>query len=699
MPDILDTFRDWISEHPDPVVHRKDAPLEDPFSKYARENGFKPVIDVDQRLKDMEYKGGGDRGVHATQIAVGASLLARGWDPEDITERLMEETERVAGPNWNMDRERRAIEKSIRTAIKKGIGPRPGSKPTLTASSQEARPGPLKGQPKANGSSPLDHDTRDDDDGAEVVDLNAVRQQKAAAKITAKDYHLMLAQALIDTLKKRNEKLIYIEGGAAYWYRKGLWDRLTTSSEYDRLSKEIRIGCKTLKITAKKNLVSETQAELRGILQADDEIPWDTHGKIVIISDNGGHVIDPNDLSKIEPLTPEHYATFGIKVDYDKKAKCPRWLRLLKECLPDQETVDIVQELVGAALLARKPQTMTKATVFWGPSDSGKSNILDVITGLLTDDPIAVEFDAFEGRHGTVPFLRHAPWVLHEAFQQGKWPFSATTKALLGHNLIHVDNKGGKLESHTFRGPVFWGTNWSPQFKEQSKAIENRLLVIKLHKVFSRTKPVGLALEADANKFNSIAEHVLATERPGLLNWAISGLQRLRARGFFVKTQEMEETIGEMRRDGNICAGMVEDLVEFDANSMVSSGNFNAALEVWWDDTKGEETKKPSPDSVGRALKMLDERIAIDNKELRYNGNRYYVGLKLNDEGLAAWKRYSSGASIYGKSRHDICQKVDEVNREIPPEWNEKALVKRMRKMSGYRSGYFSGKKPVQAKS
>jgi hypothetical protein len=172
----------------------------------------------------------------------------------------------------------------------------------------------------------------------------------------------------------------------------------------------------------------------------------------------------------------------------------------------------------------------------------------------------------------------------------------------------------------------------------------------------------------------------------------LAGLQRLRERGFFEETEEMQETMHAVRRDGNACAGMVEDLVEFDADTMVSSSNFNAAFEVWWDDTHGEETKRPSPESVGRALSMLDERIAVDNAKLRYNGKRYYAGLKLNDDGLAAWEQYNPGIMMR-RSNHRIDDNVSEVNRKIPGEWSDKALIKKMRKASGWLSSH-SPKKP-----
>jgi hypothetical protein len=63
-----------------PVLTRKDRDDLNPFLSFAKSVGFQPPIDVDQRLKDMQFGGGGEKGIHATQIAVEASLLNKGWE-------------------------------------------------------------------------------------------------------------------------------------------------------------------------------------------------------------------------------------------------------------------------------------------------------------------------------------------------------------------------------------------------------------------------------------------------------------------------------------------------------------------------------------------------------------------------------------------------------------------------------------------
>jgi phage/plasmid-associated DNA primase len=283
-------------------------------------------------------------------------------------------------------------------------------------------------------------------------------------------------------------------------------------------------------------------------------------------------------------------------------------------------------------------------------------------------------FDMLENSHGTSAFLRPVPWILHEAFDQSKWHFSALAKALLSGDHIQVNEKGNpNMITHRFTQPIAWGTNYPPQFKDASDAMRHRLLIVKLHHVFDPEAPIGTAVEAQKRGYARIADMILDLERPGLLNWAIEGLMRLQQRGHYEQTEEMTEAMHEVQLDSNLVAGMLEEYVEYDPDMMVSVANFHAAYASWWGENH-DEKNVPPPHSVGRALK-LNDKIGVDRKQLRYNGQRYYAGIKLNEDGLHAWHAHETvdrGVLTSERSEH--------VNKSIPPEWAVKDVVKRIRK-------------------
>jgi hypothetical protein len=126
----FDDIVEWLSEQ-SPVMLRKSrergkaaGKTDDFFSfeRYAREHGLKPPIDVAARLKAMSYMAGGENGIHATQLAVTASLLSRGDSFDRVVPYVLEATKRAAGEygaRWNWRVEERNIRGMCETWLKK----------------------------------------------------------------------------------------------------------------------------------------------------------------------------------------------------------------------------------------------------------------------------------------------------------------------------------------------------------------------------------------------------------------------------------------------------------------------------------------------------------------------------------------------------------------------------------------------------
>src|SRR3984893_17345978 len=101
----LDELEDWLTVV-SPVIRRrrpvKETHVPDqeliPWLAVADRLGFKPPIDVEQRLAAMRYQGAADNGVHATQISVSAALLCRGEPVKEVVATVLEATRAAAGP-------------------------------------------------------------------------------------------------------------------------------------------------------------------------------------------------------------------------------------------------------------------------------------------------------------------------------------------------------------------------------------------------------------------------------------------------------------------------------------------------------------------------------------------------------------------------------------------------------------------------
>lgn len=666
----VDDLDEWLSVQ-GPVLRareteaRSHAAPENPWLAVARAQGFKPSIDVEQRLAAMSFGAAGDASIHQTQLQVSASMIAKGHAPEEVRQVLLDATRGAAGSygdKWNWRREEANIAKIVAGAVAKfqPLAPKPKVEPRSASVEAGASPKLV-----AN--------------GGEVVPFERREKPEKKAKIKASKgetpMHIVVGNAVIETMKERGVGVVFTPKGA-WRCTDGVWS-LAADGLKGWLDVEIEKACRAIGVETANRLVSEARAYVsRDPDLWREHVAWDMHGKIPTLSG----LVDPVTLD-VEPLRPEHHCTWRIPAKYDPAAACPWWALVLEEGFADREAgeraeiVGVLQEIAGAGLIDVKSKALSKALILVGGSNCGKSVILDVMGGLHGDEPIAAGLDALEGSHGLMSFVRRAPWVLHEAFDQRKWHFSSGVKAIVEGKPVHINVKNGPMLNQRIRAPIFWGTNYPPQFREATRAIVNRMVIVTCRREFVEDELVGAGIEAKRLGYDSPASLVLATELPGLLNWAIAGLQRALNRGFIEQSAEMRETADEVHRDSNLAAGFIDDCVEFDATSRLSVPDFCAAFSVWWLESKGEDRRTPSNESISKAVIALGERrIAYHPKELRDNRRRYYAGIRFNASGVEFWERAVESDLFEGKTA-STTEKTGSPNGSIPEAWKLKPAI------------------------
>jgi D5 N terminal like len=491
-------------------------------------------------------------------------------------------------------------------------------------------------------------------------------------------HHIVVSETFLGVMRSRGDDLLTDAAGKAWYYHDGLWSQ--PRHEFSWLNGEIQIVVRALGLPSTIALHNETRQELlRNPDVYHPNVKWDAHGMVPTRSG----LLDMSDLT-LHPARPDHFATWRIDCDYDPTAQCPWWLVMLNDFFADRPpelraaTISTLQEVLGTALMEVKPRQLTRALVLEGPSEAGKSQVLDVMAGLFGKMPIATPLDALGGTHGLMEFRRRAPWVLHEAFNARLWHMSSMVKSILTGDPVQINVKNGALTTQRINAPVFWGSNHPPQFREATKAIVNRLIVIKCRVVFDSKKQIGAAAEARRQKLAGPSELILKDEHSALLNWAIAGYRRAATRGYIEMTDEMVETLERVREDSNLVAGFIEDCLVFDPGTMISASDFCAAFAVWWGEHKGEDRHPPSSESIGRAMAALnDNRIGTDRKDFRDTIRRYYGGINLNSAGLDFWNAASSQGLARGKTARTSARRED-VNRVIPDAWKGRLAVLRL---------------------
>lgn len=594
--------------------------------------------DNDTMLEVMTYRDG-DNGIHNTQLRVSASLLGQGWDEDDVVDKIMAATRRAcedAGRDWSQwERgERKRVEGMCSDFEKK------------REKERRARP----------------EEAEEDEDGNVVPMKHKINKKKA---------HIQFAQIFCQELRNAGSDIL--RSREEWWLcRGGRWEALSGRGGDEWIESEVGKLYKLAGIPPTHKAVREVLAEVRRST-ARDSVPWDAHGLLPVA--NG--MLDLK-TRQLRSCVSHDYARRQLPVAYDPEAECPTWLMMLDERF-DAETIYVLQENLGAALLPRRTKDQRRALIVGGPSNGGKSAYLDVVCRLLSDTAIATSLGDVDKPHGTMPFRdRFAPWRLDEAFKSGTWHPSDITKAILSGNPFSVNVKNGPMVLEIWDGAAFWATNVPAAFKEATKAIENRVLLVDAPRVFDPKRRTGAALFSIGRGFQNPADLVVAEEMPGVLNWALEGADRISKRGYYELPESLEQNLEEFREDSNPLHSFMKECVEYDSDACVSVPDLHYAFASF---VRDDVRTIPSAKSLGRLIRALgDERIAKDMSRLRTGNKRFYAGICLNEYGLEHWSSRSAELGARGLQVPGSSDAADDVNKGVPAAWHAFPAIKRMRK-------------------
>jgi hypothetical protein len=484
-------------------------------------------------------------------------------------------------------------------------------------------------------------------------------------------------------------RMVPDENGAeqCWRYDGDLWSQVSDVNVYLNRELEAVICGMQIENSSTIKLINETRCLIlrHANLVSKTNIVFDDHGMVPI----KGFLIHPATLELIK-MTKEHYCTWHLGDIYDKDAKCPWWERMLADSfanLSEAERVNVIslqQEFLGAALIDHKPKALRRALVYEGPPDCGKTELIKTMSGMLTDRPISTPLADLVGAHGLQEFAKRVVWVLHEAFDQGVWHLSSRVKAILSGDPQSINPKNHKAITMLMRVVAMWATNSPPKFKESTDAILIRLIIIRMKIKFIPGQLIGTALEAKKHGYAEPHQFVLATEKSGMLNWALQGLQRVLPRGKFADTEDSKAAADELRLDANYMAGFIADCIEFSGTKMLAAPDLHLALGSWWKENRGDEKIPPGPDAIGRQLSALhDTRIGQDNAKFRNrSGVRFHPGLMLNAVGLDHLASEITRLTTLNCLPRGVSPLASGATKTIPPEWDDHPQIRTIRDLA-----------------
>ncbi|TSB24022.1 DNA primase family protein [Streptomyces benahoarensis] len=311
-----------------------------------------------------------------------------------------------------------------------------------------------------------------------------------------------------------------------------------------------------------------------------DAPAWLTDG-----GDGGGRPVDgpvvacTNGLLRVSnrsltPLTPRFFNLVSVPFDYDPAATAPNWREFLaKIWADDRESVDALQEWFGYILSGRTDQQ--KILLIVGPTRSGKGTITRVLETLVGEgNKAGPTLASLATNFGLSPLLGKSLALISDARLSGRDGQQVVERLLTisGQDTIDVDRKfripwTGKLPTR-----IMISSNELPNFGDSSGVIANRFIVL-------RTTASWLGREDSAlgDKLNA--------EMPGILNWALDGLDRLERTGRLTEPAASRDEVTVMQDTASPTSAFLRERCTTGPNESVPVDALWAAWKDWAEDS------------------------------------------------------------------------------------------------------------------
>jgi len=257
------------------------------------------------------------------------------------------------------------------------------------------------------------------------------------------------------------------------------------------------------------------------------------------------------DLKTGNPREPrrEDLITNVVGAGYDEAAQCPLWLKFLDRIFPDDELRKYVKRAVGYCLTG----SMAEQVFFfcYGMGANGKSVFLAILRALLNEYAQQADFNTFlvqrnEKVRNDLAALASARVITAIEAEEGGRLSMQVIKSWTGGDPVTARFLFGENFTFQPQGKIWLAANNRPAITERNHAAWRRVRLIP----FNVTIPEG---EQDKD-----LEAKLQEELPGILNWALEGLQDYLQNGMLTPEAVQEATEEYRKENDSIEAFLVE---------------------------------------------------------------------------------------------------------------------------------------------
>ena len=329
------------------------------------------------------------------------------------------------------------------------------------------------------------------------------------------------------------------------------------------------------------------------------------------------------------------HSTIRIPVQYDPEAQCPRFMQFLREVtLDDEDCIRVIQEIMGYCLTSE--MKLQKAFFFYGAGSNGKSvlaAVMERLCGLenVSHTPLSTLNKKFGMQELPGKILNISP----ENDSYGKDIDTQMLKSITGGDIVAVEQKYKTASSVQMRCKLLFLLNQLPTTKDTSHGFYRRLVLIPFERIF---KPE----EQDCGLLEKLYE-----ELPGILNFAMEGLQRLRQQQYQLSSaKRIDDALEKYKQNHHPVLQFFTEVLSVDKSAKERRPLFYEVYNTWAFMNERDDCARVGRQEFWAMLRTIMGMNGIDYVEVKEDGTMYVKGVVISTDYLQAWQK-GSGLFIY----------------------------------------------------
>lgn len=370
----------------------------------------------------------------------------------------------------------------------------------------------------------------------------AIQRELQKLKPKSAEKHVILIRKVLELSEKMEYGLGVYEGDF-YIFNSRHWEKKDNESLMTFLAEIAeKAGLKALDVQQFK-----TKEKLFRQFQADAPIPgFNSQASEVRIPLLKETLIFKDGKMELTGFIKEHFLKYTLNFGYDPTAEAPLFQKALDRILPKKELQNVLFEFLGTIFTKIRHEKML---VLYGKGSNGKSLVADIVYGLLGKENVtAYDLESLcDLKSQTRANIENALINFSSEIGSGRISVDIFKKLVSGDPMeVKVIYKRPYIMEKYAR--LAFNCNTLPKEVENSDAFIRRFIIIPFTETIS-----------DAEKDLNLAQKIIASELPGVLNMIIKGMLRFIEQGGFTKSELVDQEIEKYRKDSNSILSFIED--------------------------------------------------------------------------------------------------------------------------------------------